>query len=439
MKNIRFCKSHGTSPGRAAKNPIAFFAWGAPLLFALVLFGISSLWGCTRLKSSLGKLFSPAYELSGNADDLSPSYTGKDASRTRVKIQLTEIVGAKYPTDIQFPPGSRTLMFLLEKKGKLRWYDWVRKKGGVIARLPVVHASEQGLLGLAFHPDFTKNGKLYLQYSIEKKGRDYNRIAEFVLTNRTNPGSARLTRKRVLLDVYQPYANHNAGQLAFGPDGMLYIGMGDGGWAGDPHNHGQNPRTLLGAMLRIDVNKRSGKRPYAIPLDNPFLQNRKYQPEIWAMGLRNPWRYSFTPDGRLVLADVGQNKWEEVDIVEAGKNYGWKVMEGRHCFSPARNCKPVGVMPVYEYGHDEGQSITGGYVYTGKRIPRLRDRYVFGDFVSGRVWAIRLPAKADGRAGPPLTLGKWNVLISTFGRDNQGEIYLADYGRGKIYRLDPVR
>lgn len=252
--------------------------------------------------------------------------------------------------------------------------------------------------------------------------------------------------ERIIFEVEQPYPNHNAGQLAFGPDGFLYIAWGDGGSREDPKRHAQNMQTYLGAMLRIDPGAEAGSKKYRVPADNPFVGRAGVLPELFAVGLRNPWRFSFDPAGRLVVADVGQDRFEEVSIVQAGKNYGWDVREASACHRPKTNCAnrsargDAFVDPVYEYGRDDGRSITGGYVYTGTRIAALKGRYVFGDFVSGRIWAIRLPG--DGRSrvakNAAAALGKWPLLISTFGRDNRGEVYVADFGGGKVYRIEPA-
>ena len=235
------------------------------------------------------------------------------------------------------------------------------------------------------------------------------------------------------MTVFQPYANHDAGQLAFGPDGMLYIGWGDGGFRNDPKGSGQDRQTMLGAMLRVDIDNPDGGRAYGIPADNPFVNDAGTLDEIYAIGLRNPWRYSFAPDGRLVVADVGQDLWEEVSIVPAGGNLGWNLREGFHCFPPGGSCpsdEPL-VEPIYEYGRDDGNSITGGFVDTSGD-EKLNGLYVFGDFVTGRLWAIDLP---ESGTATPRALGRWPILPSTFGQDTQGRVYVADFGSGTIYRI----
>jgi glucose/arabinose dehydrogenase len=198
--------------------------------------------------------------------------------------------------------------------------------------------------------------------------------------------------------------------------------------------------TMLGSMLRIDPTS-SGDLPYTVPADNPFIDSSGYLPETWATGLRNPWRYSFDQAGRLIVADVGQNAWEEISIVERGGNYGWRIKEGRHCYEPSVDCDGANLIdPVYEYGHQEGESITGGYVCTAETIPKLKGLYVFGDFLSGRLWAIRIPEDPSSHSKPveAFTLGRWQILLSTFGRDPSGRLYVAEFGNGAIFRLDPV-
>lgn len=333
-------------------------------------------------------------------------------------------------------------MLVLEKTGALKYHRLSDGKGGTLLQLPVLKESEQGLLGLAFHPRFVENRKFYLNTVVSVNGKDHTRVAEWTFSGTGPLEESTPTGEKVLLEQLQPYANHNAGQLAFGSDGMLYIGFGDGGWRDDPLKAGQDKKSWLGKMLRIDVDKASPPLPYGIPADNPFVGHAETRPEIFALGLRNPWRYSFSPDGRLIVADVGQNTWEEVSLVSKGANLGWSVKEASHCFPPESTCRSEGLLdPIFEYGRGDGQSITGGYVYTGTRVPGLAGKYVFGDFVSGRIWALDLPAPTAAPrlipASESAALGKWPLLISTFGRDTKGELYVADFGSGKIFRLGP--
>jgi len=285
---------------------------------------------------------------------------------------------------------------------------------------------ERGLLGIALHPDYSSNKKFYVYYSApaSEAGSDHQSVVSEFSTS-SDPFKADAASERVLLTVQQPESNHNGGDLKFGPDGYLYIGMGDGGGAGDKHGesgNGQNMNTLLGKILRIDVNTDS---LYKIPQDNPFV-GKQAKPEIWAYGLRNPWRFSFDrKTGQLFAADVGQNKFEEVNIIEKGGNYGWKIMEATHCFDPEANCKTEGLkLPINEYEHELGISITGGYVYNGAAIKALSGKYIFGDWTGplffleqkGQTWIrgnIELTGKPSGE-----------LKILGFAEDNDAELYV---------------
>ncbi|EMO73453.1 PQQ-dependent sugar dehydrogenase [Leptospira santarosai] len=397
--------------------------------------------GCERVQNILVEILgaSDKYKAEGNTNLLRPLYSGKDETREKISISLKEVsAGFQQPTDIQFPPGETGIFLVTEQKGKLRWGKVRKNEIGTLLTLNVLSESEQGLLGLAFHPDFIKNGKLYLNYVLKLNGKDTSRVSEWIVSSPKDLTNSKITSERIIMEVVQPYPNHNAGQLAFGPDRYLYVGWGDGGWMGDPKKNGQNPKTFLGSMLRIDVNSTENGKGYKVPEDNPFVKDPCCVPETFAYGFRNPWRYSFDPKGRLILADVGQDLWEEVNIVERGKNYGWDVKEASHCFNPKQNCKQEGLTdPIYEYGREEGQSITGGYVYSNSEISDLNGKYVFADFVSGRIWALELPEQSGQPAKKVYSLGKWPMLVSSFGRDSAGKVYLSDFGSGKIYRIDP--
>ncbi len=286
---------------------------------------------------------------------------------------------------------------------------------------------EAGLLGIAFHPRFSDNGRLFLSYT--REGSPLTSVlAEY--QSRDGGRSIDSRSERVILEVAQPYRNHNGGHIAFGPDGYLYYGLGDGGSGGDPKDNGQNPDTLLGAMLRLDVD---GKKPYAIPADNPFAKGGG-RAEIYAWGLRNPWRWSFDrQEGTLWVGDVGQDQWEEVDRVGKGDNLGWNRWEGLHCYR--RGCTVEGVvMPVAEYGHDQGCSITGGYVYRGKALPQLVGHYLYGDFCSGTVWSLD---SGNSRAKPRELL-RSGKRISSFAEGSDGELYLLDLASGRIFKLEAI-
>ncbi len=282
---------------------------------------------------------------------------------------------------------------------------------------------ERGLLGLAFHPKFLQNRRFFVNYTRKRDGATV--IAEY----QASPSLRRSENKEtILLIIPQPYGNHNGGMIAFGQDGFLYIGTGDGGAGGDPGNRGQNPSELLGKILRIDVNRGT---PYAIPTDNPFRKKHE-QAEIFATGFRNPWRFSFDRiTGELWAGDVGQNAWEEIDLVRLGKNYGWRLMEGTHCYEPDQGCGALKGLtnPVTEYSHDRGRcSVTGGYVYRGKKIPTLQGTYLFGDFCTGEIWGYR-----DRRSK---VLADTNLMIASFGEDTDGELYVLGHG-GSIHQFTP--
>jgi glucose/arabinose dehydrogenase len=297
-------------------------------------------------------------------------------------------------------------------------------------RSKVSCCGERGLLSAAFHPSYAANGLFYVNYTNQA---GHTVIARYQVS--ADPNVANPRSERVLLRVRQPFANHNGGQLQFGPDGFLYIGLGDGGSGGDPGNRAQSRRLLLGKILRIDVD---GGVRYAIPRDNPFVGVRGARREIWAYGLRNPWRFSFDRiTGDLFIADVGQSAWEEINFQQAGSpggdNYGWRLMEGNHCFNPAVGCDDgTLVHPIAEYDHSQGCSVTGGYVYRGSVVTSLVGSYLFGDFCSGIVWSSRFDPVSGWTTTP---LDDTSLTISTFGEDQDGELYLADYGTGTVHRI----
>lgn len=405
---------------------------------ALLAGGLAAAGSCRAVRRQLVVAFSDDYVAAaprGRPPTPAVSWDGPDARRPRVAVTLEPVAwGLEQPTDIQFPPGRSDLMFVLEKTGAIRVLEPGAGAGEPWLKLEVLTASEQGLLGLAFHPRFVENGRFYLNLVTRDAAdeHDVTRVEEWAIPAGADPRASKPSRRRVLLEVRQPYQNHNAGQLAFGPDGKLYVGLGDGGWRADPGGHGQNPGTLLGSMLRLDVDG-----PDLVPADNPFVGRPGHRPEVWAYGLRNPWRYAFSPDGRLVVGDVGQDRWEEITVVGRGENHGWNRREAAHCFPPDTKCSARGLVdPVHEYGRDEGASVTGGVFYGGAAIPALRGRYVFGDFVSGRLWAFELPPPGQ-KVDTVYALGRWRLTPSTFGRDAAGEVYVADFARGIVYRLAP--
>ncbi|MBJ6799442.1 PQQ-dependent sugar dehydrogenase [Geomonas propionica] len=357
-----------------------------------------------------------------NVHAAAPADAGFPAKLTLIPV----VKGLKQPTAIVNARDGSKLLFVLEQKGKIRIIrsDTLDPAPFLDITSLVKSGGERGLLGLAFPPDFASSRTFYVDYT-NRTGIGNTVIASFKVGDK--PDLADPATRKQLLTIVQPYTNHNGGQLAFGPDGLLYIGMGDGGSGGDPHGNGQRLDTLLGKILRIDV--RSEAAPYRLP-KNPFGN------EIWAYGLRNPWRFSFDrATGDLYIADVGQDEVEEIDYQPAGSgagaNYGWNIMEGDRCFKKP-DCKKSGLtLPVAVYRHDRGDcSVTGGYVYRG-RIEQLRGTYLYGDFCSGRIWGLR---RVDGKWQTRLLLDS-PYAISTFGEDEDGELYLADYGSGTIYRI----
>ena len=290
--------------------------------------------------------------------------------------------------------------------------------------------NEEGLLSVALDSRFEETRSLWVYYSVRGTPR-MTRLSRFTVDPgdppRVEPGS-----ELVILEVEQPYSNHNGGAIRFGPDGMLYLGYGDGGSGGDPRGHGQNLATLLGSIIRIDVRFASEGASYSIPAGNPFLGVQGARPETWAYGLRNPWRMAFDPEtGDLWAADVGQREVEEIDRIEPGGNYGWNILEGTRCFQPSSGCDPTGtVLPVAEYGHNLGCSVTGGVVYRGEAIPELVGHYLFSDFCSGRIWA--LPVGGGG----VVEIAVSPRPVSSFGTDADGEVYVLTFD-GAVLRIVP--
>lgn len=379
----------------------------------------SSLWQIAFLLLHLG-----AVQLSiGNA----LAATLENDSRA---LALTPIVteGLANPVFLTHAGDGTQRLYILEQPGRIRVLEMqsVLPTPFLDITTQVLSGGERGLLGLAFHPDYGRNGRFFLNYTRKPDGATV--IAEY---RRGSPLTAS-GHERVLLIVPQPYPNHNGGMLAFGTDGYLYIGLGDGGSGGDPENHAQNPEDLLGKVLRIDVDRGD---PYGIPADNPFAKHGG-RPEIYALGFRNPWRFSFDlQTGNLWVADVGQSKWEEIDLVSNGGNYGWRLLEGTHCFHPSTDCEsPTLTQPLYEYKHEKGRcSIIGGYVYRGHTLASLQGHYVYGDFCSGEIFTFS-GSSLDQTAGEPHVTLKTTLRISSFGVDGAGEIYVLDH-KGGIYRL----
>ena len=346
--------------------------------------------------------------------------------------------GFDQPLHVADPGDGSGRLFVVEQAGRVR----IVRDGEVaaepfldVAALIEAGGNEQGLLSIAFHPDYAANGTFFIGYTAADGGD--NSVARYRVStddpDRADPASA-----EVLLAVEDPYGNHNGGLVAFGPDGYLYVGLGDGGSAGDPEGNGQDRATLLGSILRLDVDRAGDDTPYAIPADNPFVGDAAAAPEIWSYGLRNPWRFSFDrATGDLFIGDVGQGAIEEISYQPAsstgGENYGWNVMEGTTCFA-ADPCDASGdglVLPVAEYSHDFGCSVTGGHVYRGEAQPALRGVYLFADYCTGFLWGLGRDAAGEWAMSEPIETG---LSISSFGEDAAGEVYLTDLGGG-LYRV----
>jgi glucose/arabinose dehydrogenase len=354
---------------------------------------------------------------------------------TGARLQLV-VSGLSNPLYLTTAPGDASRLFIVEQTGAIR----IIKDGNLLPTpfLDISHkitsGGEQGLLGLAFDPDYAATGKFVVHYTDPAGDTHLS-----VYTVSSDPDVADATSEQVILTADQPYDNHNGGQILFGPDGFLYMGLGDGGSANDPEGRAQNLGDLLGSILRLDLH---GAAPYAVPPDNPFVGQAGVQPEVWSYGLRNPWRFSFDrATGDLYIADVGQNQYEEVDVAPAsagngkGLNYGWNIMEGAHCLNGG-TCDTVGLVPPdFEYAHDQGCSITGGYVYRGAAIPALQGLYFFADYCQGWVRSFRY------QEGQATELTDWPTLrpggsITSFGEDGAGELYVIVQS-GSVFKFIP--
>lgn len=296
--------------------------------------------------------------------------------------------------------------------------------------------NEEGLLGLAFHPNFEGTGEFFVYYTTTDE--PHTSVVSRFRVSKADPNKADADSEEELLRIKQPYWNHNGGALAFGPDGCLYIALGDGGAGNDPHGHGQNLETLLGSILRINVDRKDEGKNYSIPKDNPFVRHERARSEIWAYGLRNVWGMSFDREtGQFWAADVGQNIWEEINLIERGGNYGWNLREAKHKFGEnGSEARDDLIDPVWEYHHDIGKSITGGLVYRGKKLPSLVGAYVYADYVSGLIWALRYDHDQKAVMANQQIPAK-SLPIFAFGEDEQGEIYFTD-SFGFIYQFANV-
>ena len=340
------------------------------------------------------------------------------------------------PVDLQYAPDGSDRLFVVEQRGTIYVFEnnssVTEKIMFLDIRDKVVYEGERGLLGLAFHPDYENNRYFFVNYTAPNPLRTV--VSRFQVTA-DDPDVGDELSEHIIIQIDQPFSNHNGGQIVFGPDSYLYIGMGDGGWFGDPYNNGQDLTTLLGAILRIDVDTVSATLNYGIPVDNPFAADTlESRDEIYAYGLRNPWRFSFDPYTNFCwVADVGQDLYEEIDILENGGNYGWNIMEGSHCYNPATGCDTTGlILPIYTYDHSIGESITGGFVYRGTLVPDIYGKYIFADFEYGDVWSLEY----DGENPPELsTLGDIGPYsVTSFGIDQHDELYICSFD-GMIYKF----
>ncbi len=358
-------------------------------------------------------------------------------------------VKAEFPVSAVIPPDDSGRIFLVQQRGKVVILPKDEASGEVTPFLDFSSRSmeakdgafEEGLLGLAFHPKFAQNGKLYVYYSQQDPKRSI--ISELTVDPK-NTGANPPYKERILLEVPQPFWNHNSGNLLFGPDGFLYIAFGDGGKRDDATRAAQNPFMLLGKILRIDVDRTQGSRPYGIPTDNPFVGKPGTREEIYALGLRNPWGLSFDAEGGFWCADVGQDIWEEIDLIEKGGNYGWSFREGASPFPLRTDAPPADakfIDPVYEYNHALGISITGGFVYRGEALPKLKSAYIYGDWATGRIWALRYDKAGKKVISNDLLYeaalnekGKAPIQPAAFCEDAKKEVLVLDWN-GKIFRL----
>ena len=351
----------------------------------------------------------------------------------------------KLPVALAIPPDGTERLFLVQQFGKISILPKDRSSDEEITFLDVTDRPlikqqfEEGILGLAFHPDYAKNRKFYIYYSLQDP--KHTRVSE-MQTFSDNPNRADISTERVLLEIPQPFWNHNSGNILFGPDGYLYIAIGDGGKANDLQRFSQNTFVYNGKILRIDVNTRAGNRPYGLPSDNPFLKKPGHHPEIFALGLRNPWGLTFHPaTNQLWAADVGQNAWEEINIITNGGNYGWSYREGSHSATARTDAPPKEakfIDPIHEYDRSSGLSITGGIHYRGKAVPELQGKYIYGDFVHGNIWALDFQNDKKTSNTKIFKRTKGTIKPTAFVEDANGELLILSHDH-KIYTLLPKK
>jgi len=380
------------------------------------------LFNCQFLKLNfLTVLFLSFFIVGCQTENKEPSTQSTTASSIALQPIFTNLT---FDVPIAMLQSSNGQWFVVEQNGKIKTFKTGDTSTNTFIDLAekVDFGGEKGLLGMALHPEFHSNGIFFVSYSNNSGNSNLSRFQSNNLVVDANS-------EKTILTVDQPYSNHNGGQITFGPDGFLYFGLGDGGAADDPRGHGQNKETLLGSIIRIDVNNSD---TYEIPADNPFV-GKPGKDEIYAYGLRNPWRWSFDKKtGELWLADVGQNEWEEINIIKLGGNYGWNSLEANHCFVES-NCDKSGfISPIFEYSHNEGRSVTGGYVYRGTEMPNLNGHYFYADYVSGNIWSLR--KNADSNYTNTLRISS-NIHIASFAEDLQANLYVIAHQSGKIFKI----
>jgi len=408
---------------------------------------------CTMLVVSCADAGTPREDPPPNGPPVPAAEAGRDTAIPSVRlVPALPRISFRRPVQLVGAPDGTNRVFVVEQPGRIRVTEndpavrSTRVFLDIKSRVRMRH-NEEGLLTLAFHPKYTENGQLFVYYTASKPRRGV--LSRFRVSP-DNPDHVDPATEEVIFEVKQPYGNHNGATVLFGPDGLLYISLGDGGLANDPHGNGQDLSTLLGAVLRIDIDRPDvdrrdldrpgGARPYSIPPDNPFVGREGARGEIWAYGLRNVWRMSFDPEtGDLWGGDVGQNRWEEIDLITRGGNYGWNLREGKHDFRGGKADVPL-VAPVAEYPRDKGICVTGGVVYRGSRHPALVGVYLYGDYATGRIWGLRYTA------GKRLAIREIGTEtrpkhITSFDIGPDGEIYVfafesLDGQRGRVYRLD---
>ncbi|MEO6327621.1 MAG: PQQ-dependent sugar dehydrogenase [Ginsengibacter sp.] len=377
-------------------------------------------------------------EKDNSPSDNPPASGGSSLTDKYILTEAFTNLSFSQPVELASPKDGTDRIFILEQPGIIKIFpnksDVLNATVFLDITNKVSSGGEKGLLGLAFHPDYKTNGYFYINYTAANPLHTV--ISRFKVSN-INPDMADPQSEQVLLTYAQPYENHNGGKVAFGNDGFLYIAAGDGGSAGDPGNRAQNRQELLGKILRIDVNNPSANLNYGIPPDNPFVQNQQgYRQEIYCYGMRNPWRFSFDSEtGTLWAGDVGQNKIEEIDIIENGGNYGWRIMEAENCYESANCDTSAFIKPIWSYrqGSSSGRSITGGYVCRDKNLPVLTGKYIYGDFVSGNIWALTYSGKT---ADKNELIANLSDGLSSFGEDSKSNLYVLAYNTGKVYKLN---